>query len=249
MTTELIASLVVLSLIDSTSFGTLLIPIWLMLAPGRVRTGRIVLFLATVAGFYLVVGLALVSGLAAVLRDTDALLANPVVIRAQLVVGIGLFVWSFFIGRKRSANGRRSSGRLLRWRDQAMAEAGGRRGRTGRGWTGLVGLALGAAVLEVATMLPYLAATGLISSTDLGPGQRFALLAGYCLVMIAPALVLLLLRVVASRWVEPALVRIAAWMERSGAEATAWIVGIVGFLVARDAASRMPELLSIVSLG
>ena len=36
-----LGSLVVLALIDSTSFGTLLIPVWFMLAPGRVRPGRL----------------------------------------------------------------------------------------------------------------------------------------------------------------------------------------------------------------
>ena len=37
MDAGLIGSLVLLALIDSTSFGTLLIPIWMMLAPGRLR--------------------------------------------------------------------------------------------------------------------------------------------------------------------------------------------------------------------
>lgn len=273
MTTELAASLAVLALIDSTSFGTLLIPIWLMLAPGRVRTARILLFLATVAGFYLVVGIALVSGLATVLTDTDALLANPAVTRAQLVVGIGLFVWSFFIGRKPAreheparaemvlgpdagAGSARepchgsagvtelpaSAGRLLRWRQRAVADAGGR--SVGGG---VLALALGAAVVEVATMLPYLAATGLIASKHLAIGQQVAVLAGYCLVMIAPALVLLALRVGARRRVEPALQRTAAWMERTGAETTAWVVGIVGFLIASDALGRLPGVAGFLS--
>ncbi|MCP9786755.1 hypothetical protein [Cyanobium sp. N5-Cardenillas] len=51
MTIERLAPLVALALIDSTSFGTLLIPLWLMLVPGRPRSGRIVLFLGTVAAF------------------------------------------------------------------------------------------------------------------------------------------------------------------------------------------------------
>ena len=49
MTLALLGPLVVLALVDSTSFGTLLIPIWLMLAPGRLKAGRILVFLATVA--------------------------------------------------------------------------------------------------------------------------------------------------------------------------------------------------------
>lgn len=69
MNTELIAVLVLLALIDSTSFGTLLIPLCLMLAPGLPRPGRILLFLGTVAGFYLLLGIALLLG-ASTLLDT-----------------------------------------------------------------------------------------------------------------------------------------------------------------------------------
>lgn len=69
------------------------------------------------------------------------------------------------------------------------------------------------------------------------------MLAAYCLAMVLPALVLLGGRLAAQRSVEPLLRRVAAWMERSGAETTSWVVGIVGFLVARDALGRMPDLL------
>lgn len=122
-----------------------------------------------------------------------------------------------------------------------MAETGDR-----SAVVGVMGLALGAAVVEVATMLPYLAATGLIGTADLPVAQRVAVLAGYCLVMVAPALVLLAARAVAGRWVQPLLQRIARWMEKNGAETTAWIVGIVGFLIARDAFGRMPDMFSFL---
>jgi hypothetical protein len=62
MTLALGGALVVLALIDSTSFGTLLIPIWLMLSPDRPSARRLVLFLVTVAGFYFGVGVALLAG-------------------------------------------------------------------------------------------------------------------------------------------------------------------------------------------
>ena len=58
MDLALAASLAALALIDSTSFGTLLIPIWLLLAPGRVRAGRMLVYLGTIAVFYFAVGMA-----------------------------------------------------------------------------------------------------------------------------------------------------------------------------------------------
>lgn len=238
MTLTTAATLTVLALVDSTSFGTLLIPIWLLLAPGRIRVGRVLVFLGTVAGVYLLLGIALVAGASALLGDLDALAEDPVVTRVQLVVGVGLLVGSFFIGGKKKDGEDRPRGRLLGWRERAMG--------TGSGIGGLMTLALAAVALEVVTMLPYLAATGLIASTDLGMPARVVVLAGYCLVMILPALVLMAGRLVARRAVEPVLERLSRWMERHGGETTGWIVGIVGFLVARDAVGRMPELISFL---
>lgn len=238
MTLTTAATLTVLALVDSTSFGTLLIPIWLLLAPGRIRVGRVLVFLGTVAGVYLLLGVALVAGASALLGDLDALAEDPVVTRVQLVVGVGLLVGSFFIGGKKKDGEDRPRGWLLGWRERAMG--------TGSGIGGLMTLALAAVALEVVTMLPYLAATGLIASTDLGMPARVVVLAGYCLVMILPALVLMAGRLVARRAVEPVLERLSRWMERHGGETTGWIVGIVGFLVARDAVGRMPELISFL---
>lgn len=62
MSIVLLLSLVGLALIDSTSIGTLFIPIWLLLSPVGVRAGRLAGYLATIAGFYFVVGLVLVLG-------------------------------------------------------------------------------------------------------------------------------------------------------------------------------------------
>ncbi|PWC06152.1 GAP family protein [Mycetocola zhujimingii] len=241
MTTTLAVSLLVLALVDSTSFGTLLIPIWLMLVPGRLSATRVLVFLLTVAGFYFVVGLLLSAGLGVVLSDA-AWLQNPVVSRIQVVAGIGLVVWSFFLGKKKLAeDGTPVQGRLMRWRDRAMNDDGGR-----GAITSLIALALGAAVIEAASMLPYLAAIGLLSSSGLGGAERALTLAVYCLVMIAPALVLLAGRLGARRIIEPLLRRIAQWMEKAGGETTAWIVGILGFLIARDAFTRSPEILAFL---
>ncbi|MBZ2199563.1 GAP family protein [Occultella gossypii] len=297
MSLSLFGPLAVLALIDSTSFGTLLIPIWLMLAPGRLRAQRVLVFLATVAVFYFGVGLALLAGATglASIMESD----SPVLLWVQLAVGVALFAGSFFVGRKKKAPdgggsaragdvavGGRSAGagaagggagasgfdggaaadsaeagsdgsawaaaaagaapggganqsapaltgRLARWRERTVATEG--RG----GYLALIGLALGAAVLEVATMLPYLGAIGLITGADLAGPERVLVLAGYCLVMIVPALVLLAGRVLARRAVEPVLQRISDWMARSAGETMAWIMGILGFLIARDAAFQL----------
>lgn len=53
----------------------------------------------------------------------------------------------------------------------------------------------------------------------------------------------------ADRLVEPVLQQIARWFERSGGEMTAWMVGIVGFLIARDTVPRAPEVLDSLGEG
>ncbi len=228
----LLGALALLALIDSTSFGTLLIPIWLMLVPDRLRRSRIVLYLATVAGFYFVVGLVLLTVATAALPQLEALSTTVPFLWAQLIVGAALLIGSFFIGGKRKRNQEQGPGRLARWRERAVTDASGERS----GMLPLMGLAVTAAGVEVASMLPYLVAIGLLSTSEFDVAARALVLVGYCIVMVAPALVLLGIRLIASHAIDSGLTRISGWMERNAAETTAWIVGIIGFLLARAAA-------------
>lgn len=234
----LVGVLAVLALVDSTSFGTLLVPVWLLLAPGRVRVGRVIVYLATIAGFYLAVGvLVMLGGTTLLDRYGDVLDSRPVV-AAQLVVGVALLALSFrFDGRRaarRAAQRGGTPGRLVRWRERATATDG-----SSGSLAPLAGLALGAGALEVATMLPYLAAIGLITASDLSGPASVGVLAAYCVVMVVPALLLLVARRVAARAVDPVLRRLERWLTRHAAEMTAWVLGIVGVLLALDAVGRL----------
>lgn len=231
MTFELALTLGALALVDSLSVGTLLIPLFFLVAPGRVRVARVLLYLSTIAVFYFLVGIALTAGAEAILAGAADLLETPAARWVQLVVGVGLLAGSFLIDRKRpDAAEPRGPGRISGWRDRAMGD--------GSAWI-VFTLALGAAVIELATMLPYLGAVGLITAAELPAELWIGVLAAYCVLMVVPALVLLAARVLARRLVEPPLARLTAWLERNSAENTAWIVGIVGFLIARDAAAQL----------
>lgn len=280
MTLELGLTLAALALVDSLSIGTLLIPLFFLLAPGRIRGGRVLLYLGTIAGFYFVVGLALTAGAGAIVEGAAGLLETPVARWVQLVLGGALLVGSFFIDgktpRQRSereaaaaamrtqasgaasssppADGARATpvtaatspgpaarpGRIARWRDRALSDGSP---------AVVVSLALGAGLVELATMLPYLGAIGMITAAELPAATWTGVLAAYCAVMIAPALVLLAARVFARRLVEPPLRRLAGWLERNAAETTAWIVGIVGFLLLRDAATQLGVLQQVFGSG
>ncbi|MFD6093898.1 GAP family protein [Oerskovia sp. NPDC060338] len=259
----LLGALVVLALVDSTSFGTLLIPVWLLMTPGRVRVARMLVYLATIAGFYLVVGLVVALGAGAFADVLGRVVETRPARVVELLLGVGLVAYSFRIDR-RSKGPSDGQGRVLRWRARAMGTSGG----DGAAPSGLLplpdggahpvretspraavatapepgsvpalmGLALGAAAIELASMLPYLAAIGLLTQAGLGWPATGLVLAGYCVVMVLPALVLLAGRVLAAKQVGPLLDRLNAWMTRNAASTTAWVVGIVGFLLARDAA-------------
>lgn len=223
----LLLSLVGLALVDSTSIGTLFIPVWLLLTPGPVSVRRILAYLGTIAGFYFALGLLLVFGGGRILELVGSAWDQAPLWWAQLVLGVGLLVLSFRYDGRRGNGG----GRIVRWRDRATA------GDTSVRW--LLGLAVLAALAEVATMLPYLAAVGLLGSADLGGTTSVALLGGYCLVMVVPAVLLLVARVARPAVVEPLLVRLNVWITQKAGSMTGWVLGIAGFLLARDAAFRL----------
>ncbi|MBS0022603.1 GAP family protein [Microbacterium paraoxydans] len=264
-------SLAVLALIDGLSVGTLLIPVFLLLHPGRVRGGRIVLYLVTIAAFYLVVGLLFLWGLVNLADVASDFLGSPAGMVTRLLVGAALLITAFVMPTSKPAAdgdaerpparvtpvtpsgastpdpaahsalerpettpaGRAPArpGRLTRWRERLLDP------RT-RGLA-VMAVAIAAGLVEVATMLPYLVAMTMLADAGVDAPFRVLALVAYCALMIAPALVLLVLRLVAAPLVQRPLERFAAWMERTGAENTAWIIGILGFLIARSAATEL----------
>ena len=325
-------SLAVLALIDGLSVGTLLIPVFLLLHPGRVRVGRILLYLGTIAAFYLVVGLLFLWGLVNLVDVAADFLGSPAGMIIRLVVGAALLITALVMPTKPSADAgaahpaphadasppptfrgaahpaprtdsppspaasrgavhpdadRASDdvlsvwarlgapataadvapsaaaaaaaaasepraaaspphfpaanadaapaaprpGHLLRWRERLLDP------RT-RG-VAVMAVAVAAGLVEVATMLPYIVAMTMLAEAGVDTSLRVLSLAGYCALMIAPAVVLLVLRLVARGLVQRPLERFAAWMERTGAENTAWIIGGLGFLIARSAATEL----------
>src|SRR5690606_8989931 len=114
------------------------------------------------------------------------------------------------LARKRERHG---PGRMERWRIAINS------GQTAT--SALALLALTAVAIEAASMVPYLAALGLLTAADLAPTTAAVVLAAYCLVMIAPALVALGLRVGLHRHVMPTLTRLEGWISRNSREALA----------------------------
>lgn len=244
----LLGALTVLALLDSTSFGTLLIPVWLLMASGRLRAGRVLVYLAVVAGAYAVIGLLLLLSLllfgTQLVDGLTRAQQMPAVLLAQVGLGIGLIVYSFRLDPLSTAGKERkrqreeasgSAGRVRRFRERAVGE--GARG----GIRPLVLLGVAAVGLEVATLLPYLAGIGLVAAFDPGVPAAPALILFYCAVMITPALVLLATRVFAARAVERPLRWLEGFLSRHANGTVALILFLVGLWVGLNGLGGLEE--------
>ena len=243
MTLSLAGGLAVLALIDSTSIGTLVLPIWLMLQHGKLLAGRIGAFLLVVALFYWAMGLALLAGAVTFGDQIGTFLATDGGSWLLLVVGVALFAISWKIPGKKAAVARQEArkrgeevprGRLDRWRERAMTDQ-----RSGKSLIALAALAVLAAAAEIPTMLPYLAGIGLLSAADLGGVAQAGVLFGYCLVMVAPAAVLLTVRLAVGTRLDGSLRRLGDFMEREAGETIGWLIGIGGALLALKAGAEV----------
>ena len=287
MTPETLVQLGILALIDSTSIGTLVIPVWLLMRRDAGRTtGKVATYLGAVGVFYFLVGLLLLSGAAGLGRmlggGIGAVLEMPAMQAVMLAAGVGMLAWSFKdTGRNRAAGAEPAAGSQTGGQPgiqtdgqpgsqpdgqpgiQTDGQTGSRPGSSGtpaagtktsaalqrsqateRRWQsrigraldtrgGLLGLALLAGVLELPTMLPYLAAVGLLTTADVGWSASAGILVLYCLVMLVPATLLLVSRWLLGRRLDGPLERFRAWLTKASGEAVLWIVGIVGFLLLR----------------
>ena len=141
------------------------------------------------------------------------------------LLGVGLVVWSFRLDPKAIAKrGGDPEASARRWTDRARRAAG----RPSL----LVGLALLAGLVEAASMIPYLAAMGIIADMGAGLGRGALVLVGYCAVMVLPGTLLCGVRAARGGRADRALERAHDWAVRSAAGACAWTVGIVGVLLA-----------------
>ncbi|MFC0674890.1 GAP family protein [Brachybacterium hainanense] len=219
--------LVVLALIDSTSVGTLVIPLMMLVGsagPARRVAGRTVLYLLAIGAFYWVLGVLLLAGLLPLLERAQGLLATPAASVLLAAIGAALVVWSYRSDpatiRKRGGDPEASS---RRWAERVQRAADSLRL--------LVGLALLAGVVEAASMIPYLAAMGILADMGVGLGGGAVILMGYCAVMIAPGLLLAGARMLAGSRADALLGRIHTWAIRNAASAFSWAVGIIGVLI------------------
>lgn len=273
--------LVILALIDSTSLGTLVIPLWLLLRRGTAGLARKVgLYLAVLGGFYFALGVALLTGGHVVVErygeSVRGLLQSGGFRWAALAVGIALIAYGFSgpWSKADRAKAAEKKSAALRAKEasrvgsvsgpgvvgvaagaaagaqagDAPDDAAARLAAVQGGWgsridaalrtpAALVGLALVAGLLEVPTMLPYLAASGILVASGMPLATQVLTLAGYCVVMMLPALVLFGTRMLLGSRADSWFGRIGTKLGEYVSESAKWVAAIVGILAVRWASS------------
>jgi cytochrome c biogenesis protein CcdA len=217
-----LGALVGLALVDSTSFGTFILPILLVIAANGVRVRAMAVYLGTVLVFYFLVGVLLLLGAGAAIQVIGDTFSDRTIAIGQLIIGVALFALSFRLDGRRESGDRTSRLQRIAGSPRAM-----------------IPLAFSATAVEVATMVPYLAAIGILTASDASLPLSLVVLAGYCLVMILPAILIVVIAAVLYERVRDRMVRFGAWMERQTASAMGWVVGAIGVLLALNAAGTL----------
>ncbi|WP_167149127.1 GAP family protein [Actinomyces sp. ZJ308] len=218
------ATLAGLALLDSTSLGTLVIPIALVVRSRRVERGPMAVYLSTVCLVYLGLGIALVAGFDLIGSTVARLAQTQAAQWATLVIGVALAAFGI-LGP-----------------DPVKPEPGtdslGSR-PTPTSTRAMILLGLGASLAEAATMVPYIAATGIIAASPTSWPTQIATLVLYCLVMIAPALILLTLADALGQRFLPRLARIAPRLEHEAKVTLLWVAAILGIHLAWRSAAGL----------
>lgn len=210
MTTELLLSVGALSLLDILSPATLGVTVYLLLTERDRLITRLLVYLFTVAGFYFLVGAALMLGLDAVLQSVTGIFQNRTVSWVMAVTGGVLFAASFFVPTKKTTEPRRPRSKSL---------------------GAMIGLGFTISLLEVATALPYFAAIGLMTSAQLTPVQWVPVLAAYNVIMVLPPFLLLGAQLAFGRMMQRPLEKLRVKIAQSSGSVLSWVLCIAGLIL------------------
>ncbi|WP_017580267.1 GAP family protein [Nocardiopsis valliformis] len=198
-----------LALLDTLSPATLGVTLFVLLSGARSIARPLFAYLGTVALFYFTLGCALMLGLNAALDRLSGLSDNPATGWAMVILGGGLFAYSWVMPTKKRAPRRPASLRT----------------------TTMIGLGLATGLLEAGTAFPYLGAIGIMGTAGLAAHTWVPMLAAYNLVMVLPPVLLYLGHRLFGERLRPRLDRWREKIDSGSREALAWIIGIVGFFL------------------
>jgi len=207
-----------LALLDSLSFASIVVTIFLLLS-NVYRPDRIMVYLLTVAAFYVLLGIALMNGAGAMFEFwLSGWKERAVISYIQLLLGAVLVLIGVWLDKK--PKGR--SNKLERIKPQDT-------------YSSMMKLGITVSMIEAATMFPFLSAIGLMTTRRLEVYEWMPMLAAYCAVMIAPPCLLLTLRYLVGEKANGFLLKINQKIEPYTQEALAVMAIIAGIYLISDA--------------
>lgn len=212
--------------LDSINPSAILVTFWLL--PRHNYMQAVIAYVLGIFFTYFILGIILLLGFNT-FYSTDYAADNLVFLLAELFIGIGLFIYSFFIKPGRN--------------DSAIKRLEGR-----TGFLMLFMLGSLVTVIEFTTALPYLGAIGILAGANINACQQILILLAYNVIFIIPPLLIMFAYMLLGSSVKQ---RFSVWknkIEKMGNSAWPWIVGIIGFLIARDALAQLLLYFKIIEL-
>ncbi|MDQ0171356.1 GAP family protein [Paenibacillus tundrae] len=210
MSTELLWFIGGLSLLDTLSPATLGVTVYLILTEKNKLGSRLIIYLFTIVGCYFGAGVAIKLGFGFLFDMFSSFIQNRVVSWIIFSIGGILFVWSFYVPKKKQ-----TSGVLMK----------------GRTKSSMVMLGVTTTIVEIGTALPYFTAIALMTNSALVWYEWIPILLAYNIIMILLPILLYALYIWLETRMRKPLEYLHRYFSKSSSSVVSWVMCIVGLVL------------------
>lgn len=214
MSIETLSVIGVLAILDTLSPAIIGVTVYVLLVAKKQPSRLLLTYLTTVVLFYFSTGIFLMLGLDVIFDPIANALNNHSARLVMIIVGAILFVGSWLVPKKKTSGSPKPKSFSI---------------------GAMIALGFTTSLLEVATALPYFAAIGILTSNHLAFYEWLPIIAGYNLIMITPAILLLCLHILFKRFMNKPLRKIQALFDKSTSSALSWAMFFVGLILLMNA--------------
>lgn len=214
MSIETLSVIGVLAILDTLSPAIIGVTVYVLLVAKKQQSRLLLTYLTTVVLFYFSTGIFLMLGLDVIFDPIANALNNHSARLVMIIVGAILFVGSWLVPKKKTSGSPKPKSFSI---------------------GAMIALGFTTSLLEVATALPYFAAIGILTSNHLAFYEWLPIIAGYNLIMITPAILLLCLHILFKRFMNKPLRKIQALFDKSTSSALSWAMFFVGLILLMNA--------------
>jgi len=214
MSIETLSVIGVLAILDTLSPAIIGVTVYVLLVAKKQQSRLLLTYLTTVVLFYFSTGIFLMLGLDVIFDPIANALNNHSARLVMIIVGAILFVGSWLVPKKKTSGSPKPKSFSI---------------------GAMIALGFTTSLLEVATALPYFAAIGILTSNHLAFYEWLPIIAGYNLIMITPAILLLCLHTLFKRFMNKPLRKIQALFDKSTSSALSWAMFFVGLILLMNA--------------